>query len=93
MSKKISVNKGKEYILMQESHINVSCWPNSMGLKRIHKFMFYKYSKHCDKQFFHTEWSNMPPTVSWFTGKAVQCSLVKYLDLITAEYLMNETYG
>lgn len=26
-------------------------------------------------------------------GKAVQCSLVKYLDLITAEYLMNETYG
>lgn len=55
--------------------------------------MFYKYSKLCDKQFFHTEWSNMPPTVSWFTGKAVQCSLVKYLDLITAEYLMNETYG
>lgn len=43
--------------------------------------------------FFHTEWSNMPPTVSWYTGKAVQRSLVKYLDLITADYLMNETYG
>lgn len=55
--------------------------------------MFYKFYKFCDKQFFHTGRSNMLPTVSSSTGKAVQCTLVKYLDLITAEYLMNETYG
>lgn len=55
--------------------------------------MFYTFLKLCDKQFFHTERSSMPPSVRSSTSKAVQCSLVKYLDLITAEYLMNETYG
>lgn len=55
--------------------------------------MFYTFLKLCDKQFFHSERSSMPPSVRSPTSKAVQCSLVKYLDLITAEYLMNETYG